>query len=40
MINSRPTWGWAVLVLLVSGGLQAAAIRLMWRPDVNDYFVA
>ncbi len=40
VINSRSTWGWDVLVLLVSGGLQATAIRLMWRSDVNDYFVA
>lgn len=39
MINSRPTWGWDVGVLIVCGGMLAVAIRLMWRPDVDDYFV-
>lgn len=36
--TGRPTWGWDILMLVVSGGILAAAIRLMWRPDVSDYF--
>lgn len=39
MINNRPTWGLDLGALVVSAGLLAAAIRLMWRPDVNEYFV-
>ena len=40
LINSRPTWGWDLVVLVVCGGMLAAAVRLMWRPDVNEYFMA
>ena len=38
MINNQATWGWDVVVLALSAGMLAGAIRLMWRPDVNDYF--
>lgn len=38
MLNERPGWGWDVLILALSTAMLVAAIRLMWRPDVNDYF--
>jgi uncharacterized membrane protein (UPF0136 family) len=38
MINNRVTWGLDLAVLAVSAVLLATAMRLMWRPDVNDYF--
>jgi hypothetical protein len=38
MINSRPTWGLDVAVLALTTTMQVSALRLVWRPDVNDYF--
>jgi hypothetical protein len=39
MINSHATWGLDLAALGVSSGMLITAIRMMWRPDVNDYFV-
>lgn len=39
MINSSSTWGLDVTALAVSAALLIVALRLMWRPDVNEYFV-
>ena len=40
MINSRTTWGLDLAALAISVGLLVPAIRLMWRHDVNEYFLA
>ena len=39
VVNSRATWGLDLAALAVSAGLLIPAIRLMWRADVNEYFV-
>ena len=38
MINNRPTWGLDLAILAVTAGMLIAALRLMWRPDVDGYF--
>jgi hypothetical protein len=39
LINSRSTWELDLAALAVSAALLIIALRLMWRPDVNEYFV-
>ena len=39
MINNRSTWGLDLAALVVTAAMLVTAIRLMWRPEVNDYFV-
>ena len=39
VINNRSTWGSDVATLALTAAMLVGAIRLMWRPDVDDYFV-
>jgi uncharacterized membrane protein (UPF0136 family) len=39
MINSRAAWGLDLAALALTATMLVSALRLMWRPDVNDYFV-
>jgi len=39
VINNRSTWGLDLAFLVLTTAMLVTAIRLMWRPDVDDYFV-